>query len=306
VSANVGPSQPLPLTLADGGPSSIELAFDQLLLPSSLIRQSLILTDLDGNAITPDVAYDPVARVVSLTPNVVHLMAGQTYTLTIVTPQTATDVNPPLQSVGGTTLSPSSPASITFVAMTGTQSTPPVPHTVDFCNDVLPIFTTSCGTSSCHTGALPAEGLALSTPSAIFATAIGRTAEGSNTGPVASPPQTPGSIFGIDMPIVDPGTGAPAGGDPSNSWLLYKLLLAMPSACPTEGDAGDCDAGAPPTAPPTYNVAWQPLSDDARTTLAELVQGYWMPYPPGAPLSIPQLETVSFWIAEGAPVPSCP
>ncbi len=307
---------PLAVTRADGvTPSSVELAFDQLLLPASVTRQTFILTDLQGNDLTPTVSYDPVARVVSLTP-LAPLTAGQTYRLTILTPQSATDPNG-LRSVGGTTLSSSTSASITFTATSGSQADPLFPHSVDFCVDILQTFQGSCGTSSCHGGSLPAAGLALDSIAAILATAIGRTASGANTGPTASPPRPPGTIFGIDMPIVDPGPGAPASGNPADSWLVYKLLLAEPSPCPTtEGDGGDCDASAPVTAPPAYDVAWQPLSDDARATLANLVQGHAMPYlllgtesfvPPQGTLSVPQLERVSFWIAEGAPVPaSCP
>jgi hypothetical protein len=39
------------------------------------------------------------------------------------------------------------------------------------------------------------------------------------------------------MPLIDPGSGG--AGNPGNSWLLYKLLMAQPS-----GGAPSCDAGA--------------------------------------------------------------
>jgi hypothetical protein len=315
-------AQPLPITRADGTPSTIELAFDQLLLPSCITRQTFQLTDLMGNPLEPSPAYDPVARVVSLTP-MSRLTAGQTYRLLIATPQSPTDPNG-LRSIGGATIDLSGQSDagcpggycITFLATSGTQPDPATPHTVDFCSQIfLPILAPSCGTSSCHGGSLPAVGLALNSSTGITNTAINRIAEGANTGPVAAPYSAAGLIFGIDTPIIDPGTGAPAGGNPSNSWLIYKLLLAPPSPCPAGSvmdagpdggtDAATCNPSAP-TVPSTYDVAWQPLSDDARATLANLVQGFYMPYPPGMTLTLDQLEAVSFWIQEGAPVAQCP
>jgi hypothetical protein len=315
----VGIAQPLPITRSDGTPSRIELAFDQLLLPASLTRQNFILTNVAGTVdLEPSIAYDPVARVVSLTP-LSQLTAGLTYTLTFVTPQSPGDTSG-LRSIGGATLSPSMKPMITFLA-TNVGSQPPDPATPhDFCKDIfLPIFATSCGSGSCHGGSVPAAGLALNSTMGITASAINRVAEGANTGPLAAPPSPTGPIFGINTPIVDPGTGAPAGGNPSNSWLIYKLLLALPSPCPAQSDvdagpeggvdggtdAAACNPNAAPVAPSTYAVAWQPLSDDARATLANLVQGFYMPYPPGTTLTLDQLEAVSFWIQEGAPVVQC-
>jgi hypothetical protein len=328
VSANVGVATPLPITRKDGiTPATIELAFDQLLLPSCIARQTFQLNELVGstaNLLEPSPAYDPVARVVSLTP-MSPLTAGQTYRLVIATPQNPTDTNG-LRSIGGATMDlsgqqpdvdcPPGGYCITFLATNGTQPDAPTPHTVDFCNDIfLPILAPSCGTSSCHGGSLPALGLALNSSAGITTTAINRIAEGANTGPLAAPYSPPGLIFGINTPIIDPGTGAPAGGNPSDSWLIYKLLLAPPSPCPAGSnvdagpdggtDAATCNPSAAPTVPSTYGVAWQPLSDDARTTLGNLVQGFYMPYPPGMSLTLDQLEAVSFWIQEGAPVAQC-
>jgi hypothetical protein len=188
---------------------------------------------------------------------------------------------------------------LVFVAQAGSQA-PEASHTSDFCNDVLPIFTHQCATGECHAGVLPAEGLILTTPAGVLATAVGRTAQGANTGTIASPPEAPGIVFGVDTPIVDPGSGAMSGGDPADSWLLYKVLLGLPSDC-SAGDAGLCEAGSP-VAPSSYLVPWQPLSDDARATLGNLVQGEIMP--PTTPLTLDEMETLSFWISEGALVPA--
>jgi hypothetical protein len=85
VSANIGQNQPLP---ANG---RIELGFDRLLLPASITRQTFVLSNAGGNmAYTPTIAYDPVARIVTITPltdPAQALVSGQNYDLVILGPQ---------------------------------------------------------------------------------------------------------------------------------------------------------------------------------------------------------------------------
>jgi hypothetical protein len=262
--------------------------------------------------LTPSPAYDPVARVVSLTP-LSPLQPGQNYQLAIAGPGSPNDPNG-VRSVGGTTLDPTVPTTIGFLAVAGSQTA--LTRTADFCKDIVPIFLTKCGGGDCHSGSSPADGLELDRYAAIKS-AIGRIAEGSNVGTVASPPSLgcasePCPPFGIDMPIIDPGLGSGSAGDPANSWLLYKLLLATPSPCPDIGDAGDCDAGAGPSdgpvvGPPGYHdVTWYDLSPDARGTLANLITGAPMPHPAlvAKGLYLGDLENLNLWIAAGAPMVS--
>jgi hypothetical protein len=187
------------------------------------------------------------------------------------------------------------------------------------------------------------------------------------------------------MPIVDPGNGG--AGNPGDSWLLYKMLMAVPgpdpiscdggtppsaTGAPGDGDpseaaaavdgggsgaAGDAtlpsdatgaptldatteattasadtgvsgeagnatvdagdDAGAPASTTTLsnvcglYSVNWQPLSTSERANLANLVPGREMPFPsnlnldagPGTGSSINELERISLWITQGAPIP---
>jgi hypothetical protein len=175
-------------------------------------------------------------------------------------------------------------------------------HTVDFCTEILaPLLTPVC--AGCHgpstpsnpsvTGGHPPLGLDLSSAAGLRTTAIGQVADESNVGPLAQPASQPaGTPFGVDMPII-------TAGEPGNSWLLYKTLLAIPAA----GDAG-AEASALPTA-----------SSDERARLGELILGQAMPYPStptagelaASPLTVEQLETLSAWIAQGAVTPaSCP
>ncbi len=132
--------------------------------------------------------------------------------------------------------------------------------------------------------------------------------------------------------------GAPlppaAAGDPAHSWLLYKVLMAFPPACDVDPSAGyaPCDGGALPgdAGPSPTSIAGlyevvcsdagapcpQALAADERARLSNLVPGREMPYPPSpdAPLAdnpqaltLPELELLSLWIAQGAPMtPTCP
>jgi hypothetical protein len=304
----------------------IEIAFDRLLMPSSVTRQTFILSDKRGSGFTPEVSYDPVARVVTLTPDRAF-EDMQFYVLRIATPQSSADVNG-LRAIDGATLDLSAQAPITFEAVAATDGgTQPQPPVVDFCRDIEPLFS-NCSGASCHTSAAKAaEGLVLDSPQDIAATAVGRVAQESNTGPRSAPQppnQPPIPVFGVDMPILDPGTGPSTAGDPANSWLVYKLLMAVPGGQPNVKQPALCDGGAPapPAMGPMHMVMWQPLSDAERATLSNLVPGREMPYPddPSAPLSpqvaraltLDEMQLVSRWIAQpramGAPlVPqTCP
>ena len=321
VATNVSPSQPL----VAGAP--IEISFDRLLLPTSVTRQSFAVQDVMGNFLEPDPSYDPVARVVRLC---VTLSVDQSYKLTILSPQSATDMTG-LRAIDGAQLDPSQTASYTFPVVTG----PPyagadacpqgggagedggaavAPSPIDFCSQVLPIFSSKCGTSVCHAGSLPAEGLQLTTGQGILATAIGRASQESNTGSRASVSQPQaGGLFGVDMAIV-------AAADPGDSWVLYKMLMAVPPPCSSvPGSAEACgeDAGADAGVANPHDVPWTPLSDGERSTLAGIIPGREMPFPvdpsaslgdstnTAANLTVDELETVSLWIQQGATVTSC-
>ncbi len=286
-------------SLTPGQP--IELAFDRLLMPLSIVRQTFVLEDLAGNALAPPaVAYDPVARVVTVTPQDNPLSDGQAYRLFVLAPSSPTDANG-VRGIDGAPLDPKWTAPLTF-PIVGTAA-PTSTLAVDYCNVIQPIFN-QCAGGQCHSGPMPAAGLWLTSPEGVLATALGRAAQGSNTGPMSGPGQLPQAPpqFGIDMPIIDATSAMGQGGDPGNSWLIYKVLLAVPSAAPTMT---------------THSVPWVPLSAGERATLANYVLGREMPFPPNpsAPLgttgamglSGDELEQLSFWIAQGALVPaSCP
>jgi hypothetical protein len=305
VGTNVGATQPLIV----GAP--IEIAFDRLLNPLAVTRQTFVLQDLFGNFLVPTPSYDPVSRVVRLCmTNSPALLPDQSYELTIL-PSTGASAGAGFQAIDGAGLDPSVSPVIQFAVKAGAAYTGSDACSgataVDFCSQVLPIFASKCGGSTCHGGSLPAAGLLMNTPQGIQATAVGRVAQGSNTGN-ASQSVPPAAVFGVDMPIITPGA-------PGASWLMYKVLLAEPPACSSTPGAS-CDAGAPGVVNnryPEVTPAWSLLSDDERATLSNYVQGREMPYPadPSAPLDSSatspltgdELDTVSMWIQQGAGIP---
>lgn len=316
VNANVGTGKP-PLPVG----ARIELFFDRLLLQATITRQSFALYDLNGNSpgTPPTITYDPVARVVALYPQT-PLMACQTYKVTLGTPKNTSTQVYWVQAIDGATLDPSVNPVVEFPmecppsgadagagADGGGGAAPPTPiPSVDFCSQITPILQSKCNGATCHGGPLPAAGLRLDSPLAIASTAIGRVAQGSNSGARASA-QPASLLFAQDMPIVLPGT-------PGNSWLMYKLLMAVPPACSSTAGAPLCDASAPGVMNNVHTEAWGDMSDAERATLSNMVQGREMPFPanpsqaPGSapePLTLDELELVNDWILEGAPVNKC-
>jgi hypothetical protein len=286
----------------------IELAFDRYLLPASITRQ----TFLTSFPQSPIIAYDPVARIVTISP-LAPLLPDQTYAIRIAKPSGPTDPDG-LRAIDGATIDPRD-ATIEFPVVAGTD-TYQNPLPIDFCRDILPIFTSKCSAAQCHGsahgagGPTAAAGLSLDSARSVAATAVGRPAHGANTGPTTSA-QPPGIAFGVDMPLIDPGNGEPGGGNPGNSWLLYKLLLAVPPSVSSTSYAGACNGEAPADTGAMHILITpalaDPAHDPARSTLTDYVLGREMPFPsnPAAPLgqsveplTIAELERVSRWIAE--------
>jgi hypothetical protein len=357
VASNIGTNTPLPA----GEP--IELAFDRLLLPISVTRQSFLLVDEadTSTAITFSIAYDPVARVVTLNPILPPLAESHTYQLSISSPSDPTNSSG-IHAIDGATMDPNVtafPRTITFPVAAAAATAPALCNGVlgaclDFCTDIAPIFTNpntntnvtppiptnNCsGSSTCHngqsfvsnpTGLSIAAGLALTGPLSslpavpptaqdpngfpaipsmaqfIQATAIGRLSIESAMGAL-SDPGPPASHFGQDMPIIDVSAlpeGPQGSGDPANSFLIYKVLMA---------GTGGLLPPKQSALPNVYSVNWAPMSDAERTTLASLIPGREMPLPgvvtdtPNAyGLPIDSLERLSLWISQGAPVAECP
>jgi hypothetical protein len=321
-----GPNTPVP---ADG---VIQLGFDRLLLPATAIRQSFVLRDPTGAVMNPVVTYDPVARVVSIsnpTTTSAWLTVGQTYSVDLTLPQSPTDFG--ARAIDGQPLDPTTQTHIGFPISpplngadggapsdAGNSAAALLGPPMCFCRDVLPIFQTYCAVPTCHgpptaqTG--PAAGMVLTTATGISNTAINVPSHGSNTGPVAQPQeQQVGVPFGIDMPIVDRTCeNGVCSGNPGNSWIMYKLLLAIP----TEGPGSGVNACIQPSTygPLSSSLAPTDMGPDERARLSNYILGREMPFPtvPGQPsgsranptLTLDELERVRLWIQQGSPTPA--
>lgn len=308
VAANVGTSNPLP---ADG---VIQVAFDRYLDPLTASRQSFLIRDAFGQFIAPPVvAYDPVSLTVTLSsPNPVGtpwLIEGQPYTLELGIYDSEAGAGG-VRSINGSPLDPNQTRLIGFTV--GPKGAAPFAEPkANFCADVLPIFLNKCSAASCHGGSPnAAASLVLTTSTGVSRTAISRAAQGANTGPRSGLGSPATHLFGVDMPIVDPG-------NPGNSWLMYKVLLARlptldggaPAAFQCSGSAGEVVPA--PSASYTPLVS-SPVSETALLELSDNVLGREMPYPAFAPkfssqlpLTLDERQRIRLWIAQGADVPEC-
>ena len=284
----------------------LQISFDRYLLPTTITRQSYAILDskrqLLGNVLVRTL-YDPVARIVTIAgPDGVGtpwLTPDQNYYLVLPTP---TD---PKSDLGGFRAIDRAPLGnaqehiFRATAATGAKTFEPV---VDFCGDVLPIFTLKCNNFTCHGAGEPdrnAAGLGLTTVAAVRDTAVGQVAHGANTGSRATSPAEPipGLPFGLDMAIIKPN-------DPGSSWLVYKMELVPPSTA--TAPAFSCGASSAPDFTTTL-----PLASGDRDRLSDYVLGNAMPFPSDnpsyayQPLTFQEREKVRLWITQGATLHDC-
>lgn len=312
---SVGPDRSFPF---DG---VIQIAFDRYLLPSTVTRQSFVLLDSASKPLAADkapaVLYDPIARTVTLArPSDNWLTPDLTYELVLMVPEGDSDQGG-VRAIDRAALRADQKR--TFAFKVGPRSSPSaIEPRVSFCRDVLPIFAAKCNLPTCHGSAdRSAASLVLNTSSGVALTALNRIAQGSNTGGGSINPAPPGRVFGVDMPLVDPG-------NPGNSWLLYKVELARPPVRPSPStyacttglqEAAALGAAAPfayrPVAPNARLVA----SDGERSVLSDFILGREMPFPVSSPggypdeaLTFDEREKVRSWIEQlvpGASLPEC-
>jgi hypothetical protein len=287
----------------------IRVAFNRFLDPRTVTRQSVLIQDLNGNAVTEElIAYDPVTLTISLSnpgAPLAWLTPKQQYQVVLNVPSYEGGGPSGLQAIDGATL----PAPLTLQFTAGPSAEPPfsgVPA-MQFCRDVYPIFSNNCSFSGCHAAFQdggfgssdggPRLGMDLASQQSFRKTALNQIADESNTGPLAatgawSPGTTP---FGVDMAIV-------AAGEPGNSWMMYKILLAMP----VPPDAA-YDFGSQPAMSAYASALVSPISASERAILSNYILGQSMPYPgiahtepSSSTLSEGDMERLSTWIAQGA------
>jgi hypothetical protein len=309
---SVGPNRTLPI---DG---EIQIAFDRYLLPASVTRQSVFVVDANGQPIDPVITrYDPVSRTISVSgSNATWLTEGQPYKLRFTIPPDDDVDDRGLRAIDRATLNPNQPLEVAFFASAATGTAKPE-KTISFCGDVLPIFSMKCTSGVCHAGGppgdqFPAAGLVLDSYTGILKTAYGRVANSANTGGRSGDPSKPRGVFGIDMPLIDPGA-------PDNSWLLYKIELAREPAVDAGSQVWICntkpgvDTVAFPTSDPfRFDVKVHQADDIERAILNDYVPGREMPYPPAVvtspiqqALTFDERQRIRLWIAQGAKLEEC-
>jgi hypothetical protein len=282
------------------------------LLPSSVTRQAILLVDGFNQAVdSPIVTYDPVTLTVTLSNPAKTgpwLKAGQPYKVILPTPEES-KTGLVLRAIDGAPLASDQTRVLGFLGSSAFDQ--PNEPTMQFCADVLPIFHTKCsGTKICHVtpdnGAFPLAGMDLETADGVRFTAIGRVAQGSNTGARAGLGSNPGKVFGVDMPIIDPG-------NPGNSWIVYKTMLAAYPTIAATGRPDQCGFGGP-TDLMIPDAGHVDVADSERIILGDYVGGRQMPYPPAdaaapdystQPLTFEERERLRLWIAQGANVEAC-
>ncbi|HSO33637.1 MAG TPA: hypothetical protein VLT33_13985 [Labilithrix sp.] len=310
VDVNVGDGKPMP---ADG---AIQIAFDRYLLPATVNRQSIVIVDGANQQLTPELApivlYDPVARTVTLAPpKQPWLTEGQPYKVILGIPEGNADTGG-VRAIDRATLYPEQKRDFAFFV--GPKANKPIEPTVSFCRDVLPIFYAKCATiPTCHiTGERAAASLGLDTSVGVGATALNRVAQGANRGARSGLVTTSEPLFGVDMPLIDPGS-------PGNSWLMYKIEMARLPV--TEGTSpigctnGLLEPATKLTFSPLATKAQRSADDLERTILSDYILGREMPFPVARPggyadfaLTFDEREKVRLWIQslpKGSSVPEC-
>lgn len=299
----------------------LQFSFDRYLLPSTTTRQGYAIADNTNHVLPPEgfqTIYDPVARTISITgpsgPGTAWLTPGLDYKLVFFVPPNNTSDIQGFRAIDRAPLDPNQNRTFVFKAGAARGVTAFEPK-MDFCADVLPIFVRKCDGPLCHgSGDRSASSLILTSGDGVRVTAVGRVAQGSNTGGRSFTPSPAGPEFGVDMALIEKG-------NPGASWLMYKIEMAPhPVIDASTGVAEKILCTPPPGATPIPSpaAAYAPLApvipeanDSERARLEDYILGRYMPYPTPAadavlqPLTFDERERVRIWIAAGAETRDC-
>lgn len=285
----------------------LQLRFDRLLLPSTAVRQSIVVRTGD-HAVFLSPRYDPLEGVVVYRlPGGGRWLPGVRYSVELVLPEEH-PVGWGFRAFDGASIADegSLPLRFTFrvrLDSTPTGAPPSLPPSFAAVRDVFERG--GCSAGGCHHRA-PAEdcaaasgdacdaprmGLDLSDAESFARTVLDHVAHGADLGTSSLEPQIAPARFGVGMPLIAPASSG-------NSYLLYKLLVneRFPTGeprCATRYDlplAADCAAS---------------FAAERERLRAWFVRGSPMPLTedgPGPRLSIADLATLERWISAGAPL----
>jgi hypothetical protein len=287
----------------------IRVRFDRFLRPETAIRQSIRVTggtiDAEtGGAIAGETylepTYDAVERVVTFRlPAGSAWAPGVRYTVTLWAARDNGGFG--AKAWDGQELA----ASVVFAFTPGTTTddvaVAPVPAAYcGSCVDNVPVLGArdvlrNCAISGCHAGKEPEVGLNLEDRAGIERTALRLPAHETFTGPSSTDAPTNPNLFGVNMPIIDPG-------NPGNSFLLFKSMIRPDNYETNSGDEKKQLTSDQP-------VGGEKTPSDAEIVRLENAFVKGQPMPVFASIGIHQLRTLQAWIAAGAPLQddaSCP
>jgi hypothetical protein len=298
--------------------ATLAFRFDRFLNPASVNRQAfrIYTGDVETSPSPPTyhVTYDPVERVVELTPPAgAALAAGSLYELELLVAAAPGDSG--IRAFDGAVLEEAD-LPLRGVFLTSASEPPPPAESNDYdCERVMPIFAQSCSGAACHQRgdnvvdgkpvADAPHGLWLDNARNFTRSAVDRVARQTDVGDSSGgvPAERP-ARFGVRMPLVDPK-------NPANSYLVYKLLRnpANFEPCPADStleacrDAAAGDASAHPLVPLAEGQALAPDAAELDRLREWFVRGAPMPAPSassGSQLYLQGLRAVSGFIAAGA------
>jgi hypothetical protein len=292
--------------------ADIELRFDRYLLPSTPVRQSvLVYSRLPELHFFLEPHYDVVERVVRFSlPGDGTWPRGVRYGVQVLVPSEPSD--PGFRAFDGAPLTAngSVPLEFSFRVQSGDPIPAEPPPPAAGCADAFGVFerggcqNRGChqpeGTPECQVGyaalspggacvQVPRMGLDLSSPAGVQATAVNQVAHQTETGPNSGVVMENPDRFGVQMPLIDPSR-------PGNSYLLYKLLrhprVWERSPCETRyrvDPAGQCP---------------EPSASERDRLREWFVTGQPMPMG-GGDLTRADLDVLQAWILYGAPMTDC-
>lgn len=205
--------------------AAIRVAFDRLLLPASVSRQSVRLVS-GATAALSTVRFDPATREAVIEPFIENPLAASTRYRVVVDG---------VQDLSGAVLV--GPVSLDFETTDELGRWSPR-HAVPFA-EVAPIFE-GCATSDCHAGPTPVSGLDLSSGEGLRRTALGQPSKGALP---RGNEALDGAFRLTDLALIDARDGR---GRPEYSYLMYKVLGAsevLGERMPPPAEATALDAG---------------------------------------------------------------
>lgn len=270
----------------------LEVRFDRPLLPSTAVRQSLSVHPAGSTGsvfFRPE--YDVLERVVTFVPEDGTLWEpGLLYEVELRLPA---DEGFGFRAYDGAALVEEGSVPLRFSFRTARVDPGPSPPAAapPTCLDARSVFG-SGGCLECHAGAEAPMGLQLDSAAALTETAIGRVAHAADTGSVAGRILVNPGRFGSGMAIISPG-------DPSSSYLLYKVLT-------NRANYGADGCASIHRAPLPAGECLSPSAAEVERMRSWFLPLDPMPPTPQSSLTTAGLRTLQGFIRAGASVDGCP